>query len=303
MKRYPGPLKSGDKIAIVASARKVRAEEIKPAFELLESWGFSPVYGENLFKEKNQFAGTDEQRLTDLQNALDDESIKAILFARGGYGSVRIVDDLNWEKFNANPKWLIGYSDITTFHSHVNSHFNACTLHAPMALEFKSQPKEQLNQIKNVLIGNAIQYKMESNHRNKTGKATAELVGGNLSMLYSLLGSASDIDTNKKILFIEDLDEYLYHVDRMMLNLKRNNKLNNLAGLVVGGMSNMRDNEIKFGKTAKQIILEHVSEFDYPVAFNFEAGHIKKNNALILGDKVNFEVAEQTTLEFSYGRA
>lgn len=303
MKRYPAALKSGDKIAIVASARKVRAEEIKPAFTVLENWGFTPVYGQNLFNEKNQFAGKDVERLSDLQNALDDDSIKAILFARGGYGSVRIVDGISWEKFNTNPKWLIGYSDITTFHSHVHSHCNACTLHAPMAIEFNKQDEEQLTLIKDVLTGNGIQYKLESNHKNRKGSASGELVGGNLSMLYSLLGSASDISTKAKILFIEDLDEYLYHVDRMMINLKRNNKLNDLAGLIVGGMSNMRDNEVKFGKTAEQIILEHVDEYNYPVAFDFEVGHIQKNNAIILGDKVNLDVNDYTTLTFSYGRA
>ncbi|NNC85014.1 MAG: LD-carboxypeptidase [Bacteroidia bacterium] len=303
MNRYPSPLKSGDKIAIVASARKVRAEEIQPAFKVLESWGFSPVYGKNLFKEKNQFAGTDEERLADLQEALNDDSVRAILFARGGYGSVRIVDGINWTNFNKNPKWLIGFSDITVFHSHVHSHHNICTLHGPMGITFQNDESNYLESVQSVLLGNPVSFQLESNHKNKAGKATAQLVGGNLSMLYSLLGSPSDINTNGKILFIEDLDEYLYHIDRMMMNLKRNGKLNKLSGLIVGGISDMRDNEIKFGKTAEQIILEHVEEFDYPIAFDFEAGHIKRNNALILGDEVTLEVADKTTLTFSYGRA
>lgn len=301
MNRYPNPLKSGDKIAIVASARKVRAEDIKPVYSLLENWGFNPVYGKNLFKEKNQFAGTDAERTADLQNALDDENVKAILFARGGYGSVRIVDQINWDNFKKHPKWLIGFSDITVFHSHVNRHCNICTLHAPMGSTMINDEKNYLETLLSVLKGNTIKYTLESNHKNRKGKVSGELVGGNLSMLYSLLGSDSDLDTEGKILFIEDLDEYLYHIDRMMMNIKRNNKLNGLAGLIVGGMSDMRDNEVKFGKTAEQIILEHIEEYTFPVAFNFEAGHIKKNNALILGDKVTLTVDDNVTLEFNYG--
>ena len=296
----PPYLKSGDKIAIVAPARKISMEELKPAANVLNSWGYECVFGDNLFKELNQYSGTDEERTSDFQKALDNDNIKAILCARGGYGVLRIIDKLDFTKFITNPKWIIGYSDVTVFHSHINKNFAIETLHATMPINF---PKDgTLNQslitLHKALKGDPLSYEIKKHGLNRKGVASGELCGGNLSILYALSASVSDIDTKGKILFIEDLDEYLYHIDRMILSLKRSGKLNNLAGLVVGGMSEMRDNTIPFGKTAEEIIAEAIAEYDYPVCFNFPAGHIQENYALIVGRKVHLSVGDTVVLNF-----
>ena len=285
----PPYLKQGDKVAIVATARKITHEEIKPALQTLESWGLQVVLGGNLFKVDNQYAGTDEQRCADLQTMLDDKSIKAIIFARGGYGTVRIVDNLDFTIFKENPKWLCGYSDITVLHSHIHTQFNIPTIHSVMLSGFGNAVAE--NTLKQALFGELNHYHFPAdNILNKQGTTEGVLVGGNLSLLYALLGSASDIDTDGKILFIEDLDEMLYHIDRMMINLKRNGKLKGLKGLIVGGMTAMKDNDVPFGKTAEAIIAEHVAEYDFPIVYNFPTGHIEDNNALMLGVKVRLEI-------------
>ena len=285
-------LQKKDKIAIVSTARKISFEEIKPAIEMFEEWGLEVVLGKNLFKEYNQFAGTDEERAFDFQQALDDSSVKSIVCARGGYGTVRFIDKLDFTKFVKNPKWIAGFSDVTVLHSHIQKNFGIETLHSAMLLNFPEKPNESNSFItmRKALFGEDLQYEIKSNEFNKVGDAEGVLVGGNLSILYSLSGTVSDIDTNDKILFIEDLDEYLYHIDRMIMNLKRSGKLNNLKGLIIGGMSDMKDNTIPFGKTSYQIISEAVKEFNYPVCFDFPAGHIDDNRALILGSKVNLYV-------------
>lgn len=285
----PPFLKKGDKIGIVASARKIGRAEFEPSLEIIRSNGFDVVYSTNIFSEDNQFAGSDKIRTEELQQMLDDSSVKAIIFARGGYGSVRIIDRLDFSNFTTNPKWLIGYSDITVFHSHVMNNYNIQTLHASMPVNFQENTKHALASLFDVLYGKLPQYEFESHHLNKTGNATGTLTGGNLSVLYSLLGSNSFPETEGKILFLEDLDEYLYHLDRMMMGLKRAGVLSNLAGLLVGGMTDMNDNTIPFGKTAEEIIRENVDEFDYPVYFGFPAGHIADNRALIMGRNVLIE--------------
>ncbi len=292
----PPPLVAGDKIGIVAPARKVSAEEMQPAINQLQSWGFEVVKGMYLYEEEHQFAGSDQQRWADLQMMLDDASIKAILFARGGYGCVRIIDKLDFHKFQKSPKWLIGFSDITVFHSHVNHHCKVETLHSPMAINFSECPLSVLDKMKQILTGHEVKYELSPHIFNRLGKAHAEMVGGNLSLIYALAGTESDLNTKGKILFLEDLDEYLYHIDRMMMNLKRTGKLKSLKGLVVGGMSDMKDNTIAFGKSAEEIILDAVKEYDYPVCFGLNAGHIKENNPLVIGRKVKLVVAEKTTL-------
>lgn len=297
----PPYLKSGDKVAIVSTARKVSEDEMKPAVELLNSWGLKTVYGKNLFHELNQFAGTDDDRTKDFQSALDDASIKAILFARGGYGTVRIIDRINWEGLKQNPKWLIGFSDVTVTHSHAHAHLGVETLHAPMAFNLAKSTNAVKKKLKEVLFGEPLQYEMEENIYSdlcRNGDATGELVGGNLSILYSLLGSNSSIETVGKILFLEDLDEYLYHIDRMMYALKRAGKLYKLAGLVVGGMNDMKDNKVRFNKTAEEIISEAVAEYSYPVLYGFPAGHIRNNFPLIFGRKVNLIVDGDYKLSF-----
>jgi muramoyltetrapeptide carboxypeptidase len=297
----PPYLKSGDKVAIISTARKVSEEEMKPGVELLNSWGLKTVYGKNLFNALNQFAGSDEDRTKDFQSALDDASVKAILFARGGYGTVRIIDKINWDGFRKNPKWLIGFSDVTVTHSHAHMHLGIETLHSPMAFNLAKSTNPVKKKLKEVLFGEKLQYEFEENiysDINRNGEASGELVGGNLSILYSLLGSSSSLDTVGKILFLEDLDEYLYHIDRMMYALKRAGKLYKLAGLVVGGMNDMKDNKVRFNKTAEEIISEAVAEYNYPVLYGFPAGHIRNNFPLIFGRRVSLIVGVDCKLSF-----
>lgn len=286
----PAYLKKGDKIAIVASARKISIQELQPAIDIFKIWGLEVLLGKNLFKCDNQFSGTDEERAADLQTALDDDSVKAIISARGGYGTMRIIDKIDFTKFKNHPKWIIGYSDITVLHSHIHN-FGIQTLHATMPINF-SINTEAIETLRKSLFGEKMNYEIEKNSLNRNGIAEGELVGGNLSLLYALTGSSSSIHTKGKILFIEDLDEYLYHIDRMMVSLKRYGKLSDLAGLIVGGMTDMKDNQIPFGKTAEEIILDAVKEYNYPVCFNFPAGHIDRNLAMTFGRKMKLVVGD-----------
>ncbi len=265
---------------------------------MIKDFGFEAVYDDNLFDVDRQFAGDDEIRTDLFQRMLDDEEVKAIISARGGYGSVRVVDRLNFEKFSQQPKWIIGYSDITVFHNHITRNVKVQTLHATMLLNFKENSKEALNGLFEVLEGKSPEYIIPVHPLNKTGVSRGILCGGNLSVLYSLMGSKSFPETKGKILFLEDLDEYLYHIDRMMMGLKRAGVLESLAGLIVGGMTEMNDNEIPFGRTAKEIVSEAVSEYDYPVCFRFPAGHINDNRPLIIGAEVELEVGDTVSIKF-----
>lgn len=297
----PPYLKPGDKIALISTARKISEQEIEPAINIIKNWGFEPVKGKNLHEIHHQFAGTVRQRMTDLQWALNDPEIKAIICARGGYGTVQLIDGIDFEAFIKNPKWICGYSDVSVLHAHVQQNFGIASLHSSMPLNF---PKTGLDNeasltLKKALFGEKLSYKSEAHVLNRKGNVKAEVVGGNLSILYSLTGTHSQLKTEGKILFLEDLDEYLYHIDRMMQNLKRAGMLQNLAALVIGGMSDMKDNTVAFGKTAEEIIDDVVSEYDYPLCFNFPAGHIENNFALKLGATVQLEITEQgSTLMF-----
>lgn len=282
----PPFLNKGDKVGIVAPARKISKDELGPSLDIIRNYGLDAVCSNNLFSEDNQFAGSDKTRTMELQQMLDDVSVKAIMFARGGYGSVRIIDKLDFSKFIANPKWLIGYSDITVFHGHVVRNFGIQTLHASMPINFAENTKPALDSLFDVLYGKLPDYEFEQHPLNRPGTAEGILTGGNLSVLYSLLGSRSFPETDGKILFLEDLDEYLYHIDRMMMGLKRAGKLTNLAGLLIGGMTDMNDNAVPFGKTAGEIVRDAVDEYGYPVCFGFPAGHIADNRTLIMGGKV-----------------
>jgi muramoyltetrapeptide carboxypeptidase len=296
----PPYLKPGDKVAIIATARKVSFAEMEPAIAQLKSWGLKVLTGNFLTAEYNQFAGTDEERIADMQHMLDDAEVKAIFCARGGYGSVRIIDRLDFTHFMTSPKWIVGYSDITVFHSHINRNFGMETLHAIMPINFPHEGGKtpSIESLRKALFGEDIEYRFASHPLNRNGVVSGEVIGGNLSMLYSLSASASDIDTEGKILFIEDVDEYLYHIDRMMMNLKRSGKLSHLAGLVVGGLTGMNDNTIPYGLTPEKIIAEAVAECDYPVCFNFPAGHQDNNFALIMGRQAELSVADITELKF-----
>lgn len=291
----PKFLKKGDTVAIVSTARKITSEEIQPAIELLNSWGLKVVLGKTLKLESNQFAGTDKERAADFQNMLDNSEIDAIWCARGGYGTVKIIDLLDFSSFLKNLKWIIGYSDITVLHSHVHN-LGVQTLHATMPIDLPKTTENSKNSLKNAVFGVKTDLNTPFSKNNKLGKTKGILIGGNLSILYSLLGSESSIDTKGKILFIEDLDEYLYHIDRMIVALKRNGYFKNLKGLIVGGMTKMHDNAIPYGKTAEEIILEQVKEFDFPVCFNFPAGHVDDNRALLLGSEIALEVNETETI-------
>jgi len=289
-------LKKGDAVAVISTARKVSPEELDFAITKIKSWGLNVCFGNNLFKNHHQFSGTTQERTEDLQWALDDNKIKAVFFARGGYGSVHIVDYIDWHSFKTNPKWLIGFSDITVFHSHVNQCFNTPTLHAAMPITYPQNTDRAIKNIRDILFGENVSYKFGGHSFNKNGTVKAVVVGGNLSIIYSLLGSISQLNTDGKILFLEDLDEYLYHIDRMMQALKRAGMLENLSGLIVGSMNGMSDNRIPFGKNPEEIIRDVVSEYTYPVAFNIPAGHINENLPLLFGKKASFTVSKNQVL-------
>ena len=288
----PPYLKKGDTVALVCTARKFFPEDAKPAIELLESWGLKAKLGRTIGLDSCQLGGTDAERIADFQEMMDDNSIKAIWCARGGYGTVRIIDSLDFTKFKKHPKWIMGFSDVTVLHSQLNVE-RVATLHSIMPFTVPKAPEEVKETLRKTLFGESISYTIPSKSYDIKGIASGELVGGNISILYSLLGSKSSIDTKGKILFIEDLDEYLYHIDRMMYNLKRNNYFENVKGIIVGSMADMHDNEIPFGKNEVQIITAIAKEYNIPIAFEFPAGHQKDNRTLILGNKVDFELNEK----------
>ena len=260
----PPYLERGDKIVILSTARKISKEEIKLAVDVLKKWGLDVELGENLFREDNQFAGSEEERLSDFQKAIDDEHVKAILCARGGYGTVQLVDGVDFSNFKQQPKWIVGYSDVTVLHNHINQNLRIQTLHATMPINFSGNTEEALESLKETLFGALPIYNFDFSELNKEGSAKGKVVGGNLSIIYSLTGTKSQLDTKGKILFLEDLDEYLYHIDRMIQNIKRSGMLEDLSGLIVGGMSDMNDNEIPYGKSAEEIIVDAVKEYEYP---------------------------------------
>jgi len=290
--KKPDSLKKGDAIAIVCTARKVAIEELQTAIDLFKNWGLNVVLGKTVSLEENQFAGSEDARANDLQTMLDNKEIKAIVIARGGYGTVRIIDKIDFSMFIQHPKWIVGYSDITVLHSHVQRHCNIETLHAPMPIGFNKNTETCLQNLHQALFNNTLQYTFKTVRPNISGNAEGILIGGNLSVLCSINGSVSDIETDGKILFLEDLDEYLYHIDRMMMQLKRSGKLKNLKALLVGGFTEMKDNAVPFGKTAYEIIAEHTATYNYPVAFNIHAGHINDNNPLIFGRKIKVNISE-----------
>ena len=294
----PELLKKGDTVAILATARKIDEATLQPAIQLLESWGLHVVLGRTIGKEENQLAGPDWLRATDFQEMIDNPSIKAIWAAKGGYGTVRIIDRIDFAKFKKKPKWIVGFSDVTVLHSHINN-MGIETLHAMMAISAKSATAEAKESLRKSLFGEPLEYTIPANELNRTGKARGEMVGGNLSVLYSIMGSKSQVDFKGKILFIEDLDEYLYHIDRMMMNLKRNGWFDGVKAVVIGGMTEMNDNDIPWGKDAHAIIQDILKDYKFPVIYGFPAGHIKDNRALILGKTVSIDAnANEVTVKF-----
>ncbi|MEI8007053.1 MAG: LD-carboxypeptidase [Bacteroidota bacterium] len=296
----PPFLKKGDKIAILSPARSITFEEVHPAMKLLQKWGLEVILGSYIFNQENQMAGSDFQRAKDFQTMLDDASIRAIFCSRGGYGVVRIIDRLDFSRFLRYPKWIVGYSDITVLHSHIHRHFGIETLHATMPLNMPENRHGSLTveTMRKALFGEEMAYSRRLGTLDRTGAGEGILTGGNLSILYSLMGSHSQVDTRGKILFLEDIDEYLYHIDRMMMNLKRAKILGDLKGLIVGSMHEMKDNAVPFGYTANQIIANAVKEYRYPVCYDFPSGHGPENLALILGRNVRLIVDEEVSLGF-----
>ncbi len=284
----PPYLKKGDTIAIVATARKNIEDNLQPAIGWLKNWGIEVIIGTTIGLDRNQLAGTDEERAADFQTQLDNPNIKAIWCVRGGYGTVRIIDLLDFTKFKQSPKWIVGFSDVTVLHSHLNT-MGYQSIHGIMPVSSKAT-EEAKESLRKALFGEHLEYTLPCENMNRLGKAKGELVGGNLSILYSLFGSVSAIDCTDKILFIEDLDEYLYHIDRMMMNLKRNGCLESLKGIIVGGMTKMNDNEIPWGKDALEIIDDVTKNYNIPIIYNLPAGHLADNHALIFGKQVTIEV-------------
>ena len=299
----PPALEKQDKVGIIAPARSISREELQPAIELFESWGLKVKLGDHIFHSFHQFAGKDEERARDLQLFLDDPSIKAIICARGGYGTIKLMEHLNFDQFVRHPKWVVGYSDITVLHSYITQTLGIKTLHATMPLNIKSS-KEELpatELLKKVLFGEAIEYTWTTSTKcDITGKISGEVTGGNLSVLYSLRGTSFDIDTTGKILFIEDLDEYLYHVDRMLMNFKHGNKFTGLKALLVGGMTDMNDNKTPYGFTAYEIIKNITKDYAFPVIFDFPAGHFKNNLPLVMGSELKIQKVGTDKIKVSF---
>jgi len=293
--KLPEYLKPRDKVGIVCTARSFSEEEAQPAIELLTSWGLQAVLGATIGLNTHQLGGSDLERANDLQTMLDSPEIKAIWVARGGYGTVRIIDLIDFSKFINHPKWIIGFSDVTVLHSHLHN-LGVASLHAIMPFSVPKACEEAKQTLYKALFGENYSFEIDSDPLNKKGKADGLLIGGNLSIIYSLLGSKSAVKTDDKILYLEDLDEYLYHIDRMFYNLKRNGYFDHLKGLIIGGMTDMHDNSIPFGYNVKEIILELTKDHTFPICFEFPAGHISDNRALKLGYKIEMEINKDQSI-------
>lgn len=299
----PSYLKKGDQIRILSTARKISESELNPAINLIERWGLKVSLGKYLFAESDQFAGTTQERTEDLQEALDDPNIQAILCARGGYGSVKLIDQINFENFRNHPKWVVGYSDVTVLHNHINKNYDIQTLHATMPINFPEDGNENQStrSLKSALFGEKLSYNFNPKGFSKLDfeEIIGQLMGGNLSIIYSLTGTSSQLDLQDSILFLEDLDEYLYHIDRMMMNLKRAGIFKGCKAVLIGGMSDMNDNAIPYGKTAEEIICDILSDLNIPLIFGFPAGHLEPNFALPMGGMAKLIHSDsQITLSF-----
>ncbi len=300
----PPFLKSGDKIGITAPARFIEQHKYQQVIEIIATQGYDVVRGKTTYLEHGPFAGTDAERALDLQQMMDDASVKAIFCLRGGYGTIRIIEKINFDGLKNNPKWIIGFSDITVLHNALHN-LGFTTIHGQMPLNFYGRKENPgLDKLFEALQGKKPTYNLQANINNRAGESRGMVIGGNVAILGSLIGTPYDLNTEGKILFIEEVGEYLYRFDRLMHQLKLSGKLENLAGLMVGGISDMTDNDPPFPQSAQQIITDLVAEYNYPVCFGFPAGHVEENFPLVFGAEATLEVTDsQSTLIFSHGRA
>ena len=299
----PEPLKSGDTISILAPSGVLNNfdNKITKAINIFKSWGLNVVLGNHIYDKNGHFAGTDKNREKDFQKALDNKNIKAIWCARGGYGAVRIIDKLNFDNYLKNPKWIIGFSDITVIHNKLNF-LNSESIHAMMITGFEDigQNNDSLSKLKNVLFGDSLSYSIAPNKNNKTGKSEGIIVGGNLTLIQSTIGSKTELKMKDKILFIEEIGEYAYHIDRMLYSLKRAGYFENCKGLIVGQISDVKKNTTDFGRSINELILDVLDEYNFPILFDFPAGHEKTNFPIILGRKVILEVSKSDSKVIFY---
>ena len=301
MIKMPPYLKKGDTIGLLCPAGYMPIEKAQTCIDVLQEWGYKVQIGATLqTTSDNYFSGGDRERLKDLQHMIDDDEIKAVFCARGGYGLGRIIEQINFSKFKKHPKWIIGFSDITILHSHIYSNYKIASLHAPMAAAFNNEEykNEFVLSLRKALEGKKARYQATPHSFNNKGEAVGELVGGNLTLLAHLIGTSSDIKTKNKILFLEDVGEYLYNIDRMLYQFKRAGKLDRLAGLIIGGFTENKDTERPFGKTSYEIIHDVVKNYDYPICFNFPVSHDKENYALKIGVGYKLKISKhKVTLE------
>jgi len=298
MIKQPPYLKKGDKIAIVCPAKKL-PKPIDKGIEILQSWGLEVVLGETVSSSHHQFSGTDELRVKDIQKFLDDSSINAIIAGRGGYGTIRIIDELDFSAFNENPKWLVGFSDITILLSHAFAELHTQSIHGQMPYTFEESTPEALESLRKALFGEHDAYAYQSQIACRDGKTEGILIGGNLTLLLALEGSISEMNFDDKLLFIEDVGEHEYSIDRMIRTLKRKGKLAKLKGLIVGAFNEIGEESIYFGQTPEEVIWEQVATYDYPVCFGFPSGHIADNRAMVLGKSVSLAI-ENNNVTFKY---
>ncbi len=287
----PPYLQAGDRVAVLSTARYISEEDMQGAYRLLRSWGLEIHLPPGLYAREHQLAGNAAHRRTLLQNALNDPQIRAIFCARGGYGTVQLLDDLRWEGFAEAPKWVVGFSDVTALHSEINRR-GFMSIHGPLLSLFDRTEENALELLRQALFEGAAELKAAPHALNRRGSAQGRLCGGNLSVLYSLCGSPSALNTAGQVLFLEDLDEYLYHLDRMFFNLRRNAYFQNLAGAIIGTLTDMHDNQVPFGESAEAIAARHLGELGIPVAFAWPAGHCANNQPLVLGAEVELRVDE-----------
>jgi muramoyltetrapeptide carboxypeptidase len=288
---FPPGLSAGDTVGIVAPARKITPAQLDAAILVLTSWGLNPQLATNIFSQNHSYlAGTDDERRSDFQNMIDDSKIKAIFCARGGYGSTRILDDIDFSALRQAPKWVIGFSDITAFHLRLLS-IGIASIHATMPIFFSQrEAQSSIESLRKILFNGSCHIRMQIDPHNRVGNASAEVIGGNLSLIVDALNTPSDPDTDNKILVIEEVDEYYYKIDRMLTQLRRTGKLKNLAGLVIGHMTDVKNSDLEFGETVQEIVMHSVRDYDYPVAFSFPSGHHNPNEAWIEGATANLEV-------------